>query len=78
MQKNVRIPPSPYRLLIREFRERSGETLAELSARSGVPLGTLSGYEHGRNPRVAHLMALARAFRVDLADLISSREQIPA
>ena len=49
---------------IQRTRKAYGWTLAELSKKTGIPLGTLSGYECGKRfPRLPNLVALARVLR---------------
>ena len=52
---------------IRELRERAGLTQAQLAARIGVTVGTVSGWERRINePRASQLRALARVFGVSM------------
>lgn len=58
---------------LRELRRRSGRTLAELSAGTAIPVSTLSRLESGqRKPGLEQSLALARAYRIPLDELIGA------
>ena len=58
---------------LRELRRRRGETLAELSAQTGISTSTLSRLESGlRKPTLDLLIRLAAAYRVSLDDLVGT------
>ncbi|WP_031469175.1 helix-turn-helix domain-containing protein [Sciscionella sediminilitoris] len=58
---------------LRALRRRSGSTLAELSASTGIPVSTLSRLESGnRKPGLELLLPLARAHRVPLDELVGA------
>jgi transcriptional regulator with XRE-family HTH domain len=51
---------------LRELREAKGLSRAALASASGVPFGTIHGYEIGRRgPSFAAVIALAKALGVD-------------
>ena len=56
---------------LRELRRRRGSTLAEESAATGISVSTLSRLEAGRRrPTLELLLPLARAYGVQLDDLV--------
>ena len=56
---------------LRALRRRSGTTLAELSATTGIRVSTLSRLETGaRRPNLEQILALAGAYRVSTDELI--------
>lgn len=58
---------------LRELRARSGRTLAELSAQTGVSISTLSRLESGlRRPTLDLLIRLAAAYGASLDDLVGA------
>ncbi|WP_020494710.1 helix-turn-helix domain-containing protein [Sciscionella marina] len=58
---------------LRALRHRSGSTLAELSASTGIPVSTLSRLESGsRKPGLELLLPLARAHQVPLDELVGA------
>lgn len=60
---------------LRELRQRRGETLAELSASTGISVSTLSRLESGRRrPTLELLLPLARTHRIPLDELVDAPE----
>jgi transcriptional regulator with XRE-family HTH domain len=58
---------------LRALRRRHGTTLAELSELTGISVSTLSRLEGGgRKPTLELLLALARAYRVPLDELVGA------
>lgn len=58
---------------LRELRRRRGRTLAALSAETGIPVSTLSRLESGqRKPGLEQLLALAKAHRIPLEELVGA------
>jgi transcriptional regulator with XRE-family HTH domain len=58
---------------LRELRRRRGGTLAEISEATGISVSTLSRLESGgRKPTLELLLALARAYRVPLDELVGT------
>lgn len=58
---------------LRALREEQGTTLAQLSARTGISVSTLSRLESGgRRPTLELLLPLARAHGVGLDDLVGA------
>lgn len=59
---------------LRNMRDERGQSLADLSERTGISVSTLSRLETGaRTPGLGHLVALARAHGVSLDDLVGVR-----
>lgn len=59
---------------LRDLREERGLSLAALSGETGISVSTLSRLETGvRTPGLGHLVALARAHRVSLDELVGVR-----
>ena len=46
---------------VKQYRMAAKLTLAELAARSGVPISTISDIEHGAEPRLITAMLIAQA-----------------
>jgi transcriptional regulator with XRE-family HTH domain len=60
---------------LRELRQRSGATLAQLSATTGISVSTLSRLESGdRRPTLELLLPLARAHQIPLDELVDAPE----
>ncbi|MGV9386317.1 helix-turn-helix domain-containing protein [Nonomuraea sp. NPDC003707] len=58
---------------LRSVRQERGETLAQLSASTGISVSTLSRLESGqRKPTLELLLLLARAYQVQLDELIDA------
>jgi len=64
-------PPGASVLRLRQAKGWSRERLA---AEAGVSLATVWRLEHGRYPRVEHLVAIADAFDTSLDDLLARRQ----
>jgi transcriptional regulator with XRE-family HTH domain len=63
---------------LREVRRQAGLTQDQVAERAGVPVETLSRAESGRLvPFLGTLTALARAYRVGLADLVDPGRPSP-
>jgi len=59
---------------IKSFRERKGLSVTELADKSGVPQGQLQKYEKNEEqPIIAHLIQLAKALDVNVADIFRNR-----
>ena len=62
---------------LRELRKQRGLTLAEASARCGLPLSTLSKIENNRmSVSYDKMVRIARALEVDIAQLFSSEPTV--
>ena len=60
---------------LKRLRAHRGETLADLSERTGISKSTLSRLENGqRRPTLELLLALSSAYRVPLDDLVGAPE----
>jgi transcriptional regulator with XRE-family HTH domain len=56
---------------LKRLREAAKMSQSELAERSGVPLGSVRGYEQGRvDPSLAQATRLARALGVSLDELV--------
>lgn len=54
---------------VKEFRQKAGLTLNQLSVRSGISVSTINDIEHGAEPRVLTAISLSRALGVSVEDL---------
>lgn len=58
---------------LKRFRKERGVSLAQLSRETGIASNTLSSYESGKKePKLVHIMILAKAFgvsHIELADI---------
>ena len=71
-------PPATLGALMRGLRMREGWTLKEMSAKSGIPISTLSKIEHDRlTLTYDKLQALARRLGMRMADLFAENEGEP-
>lgn len=63
---------------IRELRRRRGWSQEQLAERSGLSVRTIQRIEQGLPPGLASAEALARAFEVDVADILGETAAPPA
>lgn len=70
--------PMPLGARIRQLRLARGWKLEELSARSGVDVGTLSALEMRDSKRSNYTAAIAAAFGLDIAQLLAEGPAIAA
>lgn len=61
------------RLLIREKREEIGFSQGGLASKIGMPQSTLCNAEHGRDPRVSTVAAIARGLGCTIEELVRVR-----
>ena len=66
--------PVPY---LRAWRIKRLMTQEELAARAGVSHNTISAAEHGRRVRLSSVARLARAMRIERADLVERPPEGP-
>ena len=69
-------PPRPqFSERLRSLREQAGLTQESLSAKAGVPIGTLRNYEQGlRQPSWVTFVRLTAALGVTSAEFVDCRE----
>jgi transcriptional regulator with XRE-family HTH domain len=61
------LPMNTFGEKLRELRDAAGMTQMDLSARAGVPIGTVRDYEQGsRDPLLSNAQRLAKALNVSL------------
>lgn len=73
-------PSTPNRALIKALRTHFQMTQVDLASMSGVSLATISKIESGefKNPRLDTLNAIARAFNINTAQLLSTETPEPS
>jgi transcriptional regulator with XRE-family HTH domain len=54
---------------LRELREATGLSQSDVAKLVGVTVSTVSRWEHGERPTLAHRRKLARVYRVTLEEL---------
>jgi transcriptional regulator with XRE-family HTH domain len=66
--------------IIRELREQSGATQAEIAAKLGIARATYAALEDGREPKLGELRELSKLYDISLEDLVNgqiSRKDAP-
>lgn len=80
MSLDQHTPSTPNRALIKALRTHFQMTQVDLASMSGVSLATISKLESGefKNPRLDTLNAIARAFNINTAQLLSTKTPEPS
>lgn len=61
---------------LRELMKSRGLTQVELSAKTGIPQGTISRFDRNTRHETSHLLALSKFFGIRINDLFEEEEEV--